>query len=58
MSQEELAKGIMAICKLFQNLAVETSRKREEQEVEKALQSTIDKRKKAHDHFHKFVRSL
>lgn len=58
MSQEELAKGIMAICKLFQNLAVETSRKREEQEVEKALQSTIDKRKKAHDDFHKFVRSL
>lgn len=58
MSQEDLAKGVMAICKVFQNLAVETSRKREEQEVEKALQSRINKKKKAHDEFHKFVRSL
>ena len=58
MSQEEFAKGVMALCKAFHNLAVETSRKREEQEVEKALQSTINKKKKAHDEFHKFVRSL
>lgn len=58
MSQEELAKGVMAICKVFQSLAIETSRKREEQEVEKALQSAINKKKKAHDEFHKFVRSL
>lgn len=58
MSQEEFAKGVIALCKAFHNLAVETSRKREEQEVEKALQSTINKKKKAHDEFHKFVRSL
>ena len=58
MSQEELTKGVMAICKAFQSLAIEASRKREEQEVEKALQSAINKKKKAHDEFHKFVRSL
>lgn len=47
MSQEEFAKGVIALCKAFHNLAVETSRKREEQEVEKALQSTINKRRKS-----------
>ena len=58
MSQEEFAKGVMELCKVFHNLAVEASRKREAQEVEKALHSTINKKKKAHDKFHKFVRSL
>lgn len=50
--------GLLELAKRVHNLAVETSRKREEQEVEKALQSTINKKKKAHDEFHKFVRSL
>lgn len=58
MNQEEFNKGVIAIFKAFHDLAVQTSRKREEQEVKEALQSSLDKRKKAHDDFHKFVRSL
>ena len=51
-------KFFIALAKAFHDLAVQTSRKREEQEVKEALQSSIDKRKKEHDEFHKFVRSL
>lgn len=62
MNQEEFSKDFIALSKVLSKtlheLAVQTSRKREEQEVKEALQSSIDKRKKAHDEFHKFVRSL
>ena len=51
MSQEEFAKGVMELCKVFHNLAVEASRKREAQEVEKALQSTINKKKESVNNF-------
>lgn len=58
MNQEEFSKGFIALNKLFHDMAVLMNRKREGQEVKEALQSSIDKRKKAHDEFHKFVRSL
>ncbi|WP_251576122.1 hypothetical protein [Limosilactobacillus agrestimuris] len=58
MNQEEFNKGVIALAKAFHDLAVQASQKREEQEVKEALQSSIDKRKKARDDFHKFVRSL
>ena len=46
------------LSKFFNELAVQETRKREEQLVKEALQSSIDKKEKAHDEFHKFVRSL
>lgn len=58
MNQEEFSKGFIMLAKFFNDLAVQTNRKREEQEVKEALQCSIDKKKKAHDEFHKFVRSL
>lgn len=58
MSQEEFSKGFTLLAKFFNDLAVQEIRKREGQEVKEALQSSIDKKGKAHDEFHKFVRSL
>ena len=58
MNQEEFSKGFIMLSKFFNELAVQEIRKREEQEVKEALQSSIDKKEKAHDEFHKFVRSL
>lgn len=58
MNQEEFSKGFIALFKAIHELAVQTNQKREEQEAKEALQSSSDKRKKAHDKFHEFVRSL
>lgn len=58
MNQEESNKGFIMLAKFFHDLAVQEIRKREEQEVKEALQSSIDKKEKAHDEFHKFLRSL
>lgn len=58
MNQEEFSKGFTLLAKFFNDLAVQEIRKREEQEVKEALQSSIDKKEKAHDEFHKFVSSL
>lgn len=58
MNLEEFNKGVIALSKEFHSFAVQEIQRREEQEVKKALQSSIDKRKEAHDEFHKFVRSL
>ena len=58
MNQEEFSKGFIMLSKFFNELAVQETRKREEQLVKEALQSSIDKKEKAHDEFHKFVRSL
>lgn len=58
MNQEEFSKGFTLLVKFFNDLAAQEIQKREEQEVKEALQSSIDKKEKAHDEFHKFVRSL
>lgn len=58
INQEEFSKRFIPLAKFFHYLSVQISQKREEQAVKEALQSSIDKRKKAHDEFHKFVRSL
>ena len=58
MNQKEIDRGIKAMFKVFHDIAVQTMLKKEEQEVQKALQSPLDKKKKAHDDFHTFVRSL
>lgn len=55
---KEIDRGIKAMNKAFHDIAVQTMLKKEEQEVRKALQSPLDKKKKAHDDFHTFVRSL
>lgn len=70
MNQKEIDRAIKAMTKIFHDIAVQTMTKtfhdiavqtmlkKEEQEVRKALQSPLDKKKKAHDDFHTFVRSL
>ncbi|WP_261604783.1 hypothetical protein [Limosilactobacillus fermentum] len=58
MNQEEFSKGFIMLSKFFNELAVQEIQKREEKVVKEALQSSIDKKKKAYDEFHKFVRSL
>lgn len=58
MNQKEIDREIKAMNKAFNDIAVQTMLKKEEQEVRKALQSPLDKKKKAHDDFHTFVRSL
>lgn len=58
MNQKEIDRGIKAMFKVFNDIAVQAMRKKEEQEVREALQSPLDKKKKAHDDFHTFVRSL
>lgn len=58
MNQKEIDRGIRAMYKAFNDIAVQTIQKEEEQEVRKALQSPLDKKEKAHDDFHTFVRSL
>lgn len=55
---KEIDRGIKAMYKAFHDIAVQTMLKKEEQEVREALQSPLDKKKKAHDDFHTFVRSL
>lgn len=55
---KEIDRGIKAMYKTFHDIAVQTMLKKEEQEVREALQSPLDKKKKAHDDFHTFVRSL
>lgn len=58
MNKKEIDRGIKAMYKAFNDIAVQIMRKKEEQEVRKAFQSPLDKKKKAHDDFHTFVRSL
>lgn len=58
MNQKEIDGAIKAMHKAFHDIAVQTMLKKEEREVQKALQSPLDKKKKAHDDFHMFVRSL
>ncbi|EEU31054.1 hypothetical protein HMPREF0501_00459 [Limosilactobacillus coleohominis 101-4-CHN] len=59
---QELDKNLrrvsLKIRQVLQQIALRSVKKREKQEVEKALLTTVDKRKRAHDDFHKFVRSL
>lgn len=58
MNQKEIDGAIKAMHKASHDIAVQTMLKKEEQEVRKALQSPLDKKKKAYDDYHKFVRSL
>ena len=58
MNFEEAEKATRAIAKALRQIALKSVQKREKQEVEKALLTPVDKRKRAHDDFHKFVRSL
>lgn len=58
MNQKEIDRGFKEMFKVFHDIAVQTMLKKEEQEVQKALQSPLDKKKKAYDDFRKFVRSL
>lgn len=48
----------LRIRQVLQQIALRSVKKREKQEVEKALLTPVDKRKREHDDFHKFVRSL
>lgn len=58
MDCEELKKAIRAMAKVFQQIALKSVKKREKQKVEKMMITPVEKRKQAHDDFHKFVRSL
>lgn len=58
MDYEELKKAIRAMAKVFQQMALKSEKKREKQTVEKMMITPADKRKRAHDDYRKFVRSL
>lgn len=58
MNFEEAEKATKAIVKALRQIALKSVQKREKQEVEKSLITPVDKRKRAHDDFHKFVRSI
>lgn len=58
MDFEELEKSIRAMAKVVQQMALKSVEKREKQTVEKMMITPVEKRKQAHDDFHKFVRSL
>ena len=58
MDCEELKKAIRAMAKVFQQMALKGVKKREKQELKKVMLTPADKWKRAHDDFHKFVRSL
>ena len=58
MNFEEAEKATKSIAKALRQMALKSVQKREKQEVEKALITPVDKQKRAHDDFHKFLRSL
>ena len=59
---QELDKNLrrvsLKIRQILLQIALRSVKKREKQEVEKALLTPVDKRKRAHDDYRKFVRSL
>lgn len=48
MNQKEIDRAVKAMYKAFNSITIQTMRKKEDQEVRKALQSSLDKTKKAY----------
>lgn len=57
-NQASINQACRIIKRVLQRIALKSVKKREKQTVEKMMITPVEKRKQAHDDFHKFVRSL
>lgn len=57
-NQASIDQASQIIKRVLQRIALKSVKKREKQTVEKMMITPVEKRKQAHDDFHKFVRSL
>lgn len=57
-NQASIDQACRIIKRVLQRIALKSVKKREKQTVEKMMLTPADKRKRAHDDYRKFVRSL